>query len=212
MTAKIVSKVTIRGGKLAIIMSRKSPYAVILRRGPTKWHHVMKWNFETDELEHGTWFKGRIYEGKCDLSDNGELFLYSVHQGSRLTSSYTDSYTALSKAPWLKAYALWPQGSTYLGGGEFQGNKIIGMWALPFMKDIHPDHQDAKGYSLVNLTSSDGWHGDMHLVSGAEWSKTDTNGRIIWYQGYDIFIQENGIDKLFINLKGLEPNPIEAPY
>lgn len=198
--------------KLAVIMSRKSPHAVLLRRGPSRWYHVIKWNLDTDDLEYGAWFKGRIYEGKCDLSDDGELFLYSVHQGSRLITSYTDSYSALSKAPWLKAFALWPQGSTYLGGGQFQGNKVIGMWTLPFMKDMHPDHTNTKGYSVVNLTKSDEWHGNSHLVPEADWSKKDLNGRIIWYKGYDIYIRENDKDRLFINLKDLKPEPNEAPY
>jgi len=201
----VVTRGYIKGNKLAIIMSRKSPYAVILRRGPSKWYHVMKWDFRNDIIEHGAWFKGRIYENKCDLSDDGNLFLYSVSQWSRLQTSYTDSYTALSKAPWLKAYALWPQGSTYLGGGEFISENKIGIWTLPFMKEMHPDHTNTLGYSFVNLTKSDGWHDDCQLVTEAEWSKKDTNDRIIWYKGYDIYIRVNSEDRLFLNLKDLEP-------
>lgn len=99
-----------------------------------------------------------------------------------------------------------------MGGGQFQGNTTIGIWTLPFMESIHPDHKDAKGFSLVNLTSSDGWHDDKKLVQDADWSKQDLNGRIIWHQGYEVFIRENDKDNLFINLKNLEPDPNEAPY
>lgn len=212
MRGVILSKTTTKSAKLAVIMSRKSPHAVIVRRGPTRWYHVIKWNLDTDELEYGAWFKGRIYEGKCDLSDDGELLLYSVYKGSTSDAIYRDSYTALSKAPWLKAFALWPQGSTYLGGGEFQGDNIIGIWTFPFMQDMHPDHQDTKGYSIVNLTTSDGWHDDCHFVPEADWSKKDLNGRIIWYTGYDLYIRENEKDQLFVNLKDLTPEPSEAPY
>lgn len=212
LTNKIKEATKRDGHKLAVLMSRKSHYAVILRRGPSQWFHVIKWNMETDALEYGAWFKGRIYQSKCDLSDNGELFLYSAFQGSKLASSYTDSYTALSKSPWLKGYALWPQGTTYIGGGEFQGSKDIGIWALAFFKGVHPDHQNTKGYSLVNLTTSDGWHKDHGLVQDADWSKPDYNGRIIWHKGYDIFVRINGQDNLLINLSDLKPVPNEAPY
>lgn len=208
----VVVRRSTKGDKLAIIMSRKSPCAVILRRGPTKWYHVMKWNFSNDKIEHGAWIKGRIYETKCDLSDDGELFLYSVYQGSRLSTSYSDSYTALSKAPWLKAFALWPQGSTYLGGGEFVSDKILGIWAYPFMRDLHPNHTDTKGYKIVNHTGSDGWHADEKLVCDAEWSKKDLYGRTVWYRGYEIFIREQGVDRKFLNLKDLKPMRTEAPY
>jgi len=83
---------------------------------------------------NGAWIKGRIYEDKCDLSPDGKLFVYFVHQGSRAGTEFTDSWTAISRPPWLHALAAWPQGTTYGGGGRFVDNQKLalrGVWHEP---------------------------------------------------------------------------------
>src|ERR1041384_8508875 len=62
--------------RLFAILARKSPYAVIFRRGPSRSVLLIRWNTETDTFEHGQWLRGRIYERRCDLSPDGGLLLY----------------------------------------------------------------------------------------------------------------------------------------
>jgi hypothetical protein len=69
--------------RLFVIHAREKPVALILRRGPARWYHLIAWRTDTDTFEHGAWFRGRIYEDRCDLSPDGELFLYFALQGSR---------------------------------------------------------------------------------------------------------------------------------
>jgi hypothetical protein len=48
--------------RLFVITARDEPTAVILRRGPSDWYHVIQWHTCRDAFVHGAWFKGRIYE------------------------------------------------------------------------------------------------------------------------------------------------------
>ena len=65
-------------GKLHVITARDEPIAVILRRGPSAWYHLILWQTRRDTFSNGAWFKGHIYEDKCDLSPDGSLFVYFV--------------------------------------------------------------------------------------------------------------------------------------
>src|SRR5688500_7843573 len=58
------------------IMARSAPVAALLRRGPSRWVQMLRWHAGTDTVEPGQWFRGRIYERRCDLSPDGRLFLY----------------------------------------------------------------------------------------------------------------------------------------
>ena len=75
----------------------------------------MLWRTDTDQFYVGQWFKGRIYERRCDLSPSGERLIY-------FAASYKHPYvtwTAVSKPPFLTAVALWPKGDAWGGGGLF---------------------------------------------------------------------------------------------
>jgi hypothetical protein len=101
--------------RLYALVARNAPVAVILRRGPTKQVRLIKWNLMDDTFELGQWFKGRIYERRCDLSPDGALFVYfaATHKAPMYT------WTAISRPPYLTALALWPKGDCWHGGGWF---------------------------------------------------------------------------------------------
>ena len=58
------------------ILAREAKRAVVFRRGPSKLVQLLLWHTDTDKFEDGQWFKGRIYERRCDLSPNGKLLVY----------------------------------------------------------------------------------------------------------------------------------------
>jgi hypothetical protein len=106
--------------RLHVILAREAPLAVVLRRGPANQVCTMLWNRRTDEFTLGQWLKGRIYEDKCGLSPDGRFFIYFAYDG-RPHREYGPSWTAVSRAPWLKAIALYAKGDTWGGGGFFTG-------------------------------------------------------------------------------------------
>lgn len=104
--------------RLHILLARDAPYGLIIRRGPAKVVCTIGWNRANDTFQLGQWLRGRIYEYRCDLSPDGRHFLYFALTG-RWSSETKGSYSAISRAPYLKAISLYPQGDTWGGGGVF---------------------------------------------------------------------------------------------
>lgn len=193
--------------RLSVLLARGKPRALILRRGPTEWYHLIAWDTSNDTFEHGAWFRGRIYEDQCDLSHDGELFLYFAMKGALFNTSYRSSWTAVSRAPWLYALTLWPEGGNYGGGGCFQGDRKLSLRNRG-LGGTHPDHP-LRGLEVVE--------GDCHRVlskpdiPGADWSGYD-------HGGYPIFTCEGRLfrrlphgDCELANFVDMEPNPQAAP-
>jgi hypothetical protein len=130
--------------RLFMIFARKSPTAVIFRRGPSKWVQLIKWNTKTDVFEPGQWFNGRIYERRSDLSPDGSFLIYFAQKISRRSlkdTEYTYAWTAISRPPFLTALALWPKGDCWHGGGLFKNGKVVLLNHRPEVAKPHKDHK-----------------------------------------------------------------------
>ncbi len=90
----------------------------VLRRGPTDWFSIGRWDLEQPAFESGAWFRGTLYPQKCDLSPDGRWLAYSAH---KLPSSWPAGsiYEAISRLPWLTALVAWEAGTTYTRGFHF---------------------------------------------------------------------------------------------
>jgi hypothetical protein len=76
----------------------------------------------------GQWFKGRIYEKRCDLSPDGTKLIYFAQKINRRTLNdpkYSYAWTAISRPPYLTALALWRKGDCWNGGGLFETNSRV---------------------------------------------------------------------------------------
>jgi hypothetical protein len=106
--------------RLFVYLARDAPLGVVLRRGPSAWTRLSLWQTDRDAFEHGQWFRGRVYERRCDLSADGALFVYFARRsGGPAPGDLADSWIALSRPPWFSALALWAVGGTYCAGGFF---------------------------------------------------------------------------------------------
>ncbi|CAO3357875.1 hypothetical protein [Azospirillum palustre] len=107
--------------RLYAILARTARTGVIFRRGPSRQVQLIRWDLQDDTFEHGQWFKGRIYERRCDLSPSGRLLVY-------FAATYRPPYgswTALSEPPFVTALALWPKGDGWGGGGVFEDEETL---------------------------------------------------------------------------------------
>ena len=186
-------------------MARDVPLAVVIRRGPTSWAQLSLWHTETDEFSHGAWFRGRIYEEKCDLSPDGQLFVYAAFQGQRLGSSYTQSWTAISRPPWLHALVVWPLGSTYGGGGRFIDNRRL---VLRGIDRVHPDYS-LHGIEVVPGTAE--YQRSSDEVEGAGWSGRDQRNRLVFASSGRVYARSGGRDVLLADFTPLRPDPQPPP-
>ena len=109
--------------RIYVIQARKSPVAVIFRRGPSNRILLIRWDTANDTLQYGQWLRGRIYERRCDLSPAGDLLLYFA---ANYRKPYY-SWSAISRPPFLKALALWPKGDGWGGGGHFESGSRIAL-------------------------------------------------------------------------------------
>src|SRR6266498_593203 len=109
--------------RLFVMLAQKPPKAMIFRGGPSRQVLLISWDTAHDTFECGQWFKGRIHERRCDLSPDGDLLLYfaAKHRGP------IQSWTALSRTPYLTALAMWPQSGCYGGGGHFLSQHRIAL-------------------------------------------------------------------------------------
>jgi len=108
--------------RLHVVMAREAPYGVVFRRGPAKTVCTVGWDRKKDTFQLGQWLRGRIYERRADLSPDGKHLIYFALGGRRHTEM-KGSWTAVSRAPWLKAVTLFGKGDTWQGGGLFTSSK-----------------------------------------------------------------------------------------
>lgn len=121
--------------RLAVFLSRRAPVGVILRRGPSAWAQLIHWDRTSDRFTPGQWFRGRVYERRCDLSPDGRLFVYfaakygAARRGSRHGVDGVDgvgeTWTAISRPPYFTALALWSNLGAWYGGGVFRGDGTV---------------------------------------------------------------------------------------
>ncbi|PLP97268.1 hypothetical protein CYJ10_28575 [Cupriavidus pauculus] len=108
--------------RIHILMARDAQTAVVIRRGPTRWTALIGWNRKRDTFEVGQWFNARIFDRRSDLSPDGRFLIYFALNG-KWKSEVKGAYTAISRAPYLKAETLLAKGDTWHGGGLFVNEK-----------------------------------------------------------------------------------------
>jgi len=139
--------------RLYVLLARAAPVALVLRRGPTGWFHLLRWDLDTLTVDPGAWFHGTIYPRRCEISGDGRLFAYFALTGR---SAPWDTYYAVSKVPWLTALAAWRVGSTWTFGMEFLDD---GSLAVPFDPPDPPDQGRFDGRIVTRVPRADTWVG-----------------------------------------------------
>lgn len=192
--------------RLFVIPAKQESVAVIFRRGPSRWCHVIQWDTRHDRFEHGAWIKGRIYEDKCDISPDGRLLVCFVMKGNRFGSQFKGAWTAVSRTPWLRALIVWPQGTTYGGGGRFVDNRTLALRGVtyPPIKEF-----PLRGLCAVHAYTEP--HVSTKEVPGTDWCGRDHAGRLIFTRGGQLFRRVKANDILIADFTDLVPNPQPAP-
>jgi hypothetical protein len=103
-------------------LAQDSDAAVVIRRGPSKHVCTISWNRRTDKFKVGQWLNGRIYERRSDLSPDGRHLIYFAMNG-RWETKVKGAWTAISRAPYLRALSLFAKGDCWHEGGLFLSDK-----------------------------------------------------------------------------------------
>ena len=106
--------------RIHVLLAAAAPIGLVFRRGPSKQVATFLWDRRNDEFHLGQWLKGRIYERRSDLSPDGKYAIYFAMNG-KWKSESKGSWTAVSRAPYLKAICFYPKGDCWYGGGLWTG-------------------------------------------------------------------------------------------
>ncbi len=146
--------------------------AVLLRRGPSKRVRLIRWDLTTDTFEPGQWLVGRVHEDRCGLSPDGRLFVYFAgKQGTAL-----GTFTAISRPPFFTALALWPDGSTWGGGGFFETSRslVLRYGAVP--RELNDGASLPSSFEVTNLLDCRARRGENNLLETHGWSRESPGG------------------------------------
>jgi hypothetical protein len=104
--------------RIYCIPASEAPIVAVLRRGPSAWAHVGRWDLERGKYEPGAWLHARLYARRADLSPDGRYLCYlALDPGA--TWEHGDAYIAISRLPWLTALHAFGSCGTHTRGYHF---------------------------------------------------------------------------------------------
>ncbi|HEX4699239.1 MAG TPA: hypothetical protein VH857_07770 [Actinomycetes bacterium] len=119
------------------IPARDAALVAVLRRGPSDWAHVGRWDLATMTYETGAWLHGTVYPQRCDVSPDGRYLCYfALKAGADWSAGPT--YVAVSRLPWLTALAAWGTGGTWTRGLHFVDDRDSWPLEAPDAGDVAP--------------------------------------------------------------------------
>lgn len=113
---------------LFVIFAREAHQAVIFRHGPHLWTQIILWDTNADTFTDGQWFKGTIYTERCDVSpDASKMIYFAAKHYKRFNpdAAVKNNWTAISRPPYLTAFAMWDASDTWGGGGYFEDDNTL---------------------------------------------------------------------------------------
>jgi len=105
--------------RLHLLPAKEAPYVVIVRRKPSKTFHIVRWNTKTDTFEHGSWFNGKLYPMRCDVSFDGHWMVYLA------MGDDGNVWNGCCQVPYLKTYLEGDNIGTWNGGGYWKERKTL---------------------------------------------------------------------------------------
>jgi hypothetical protein len=119
------------------IVATRSPVVAVLRRGPSDWSQVSRWDPEAGTFVSGSWMHANLYPQRCDLSPDGQWLAYFTLR-TRASWAAGPTYIAISRLPWLTALAAWGTCGTWTRGVHFVDDPRIWEVDKPAEGDVEP--------------------------------------------------------------------------
>ncbi len=158
--------------RLFALVASAARIAVVFRRGPTKQVQMLHWDLERDVVTPGQWLSGRIYNERCGLSPNGRLLVYFA--GKFKTKIAT--FTAVSRPPFFTALALWPDGSTWGGGGFFEGDRRLILNYGRVIDELGDHKSIPEGFEVSHVVEYRARHGSEETPEASQGWTLKTRG------------------------------------
>ena len=105
--------------RIHLLAARKAPTIVILQRKRAKLFHVITVDTQTLRVRQGSWFRGRLYVMRCDVSFDGQFMVYLA------TGKAYKSWSGLCRLPWLTTLVHVEGVGANWGGGYFRSARVL---------------------------------------------------------------------------------------
>jgi len=107
--------------RIFCIPATESNTVAVLRRGPSDWCQVGRWDPAAGSWEPGSWIRATLYPQRCDVSPDGRwLVAFMLKAGASWEPGGT--YISVSRLPWLASLAAWGTDGTWTRGLAFVAN------------------------------------------------------------------------------------------
>ena len=105
--------------RIHLLAARHAPTIVILQRKRAKLFHVITVDTEKRRIEEGSWFRGKLYVMRCDVSFDGKFMVYLA------MGSNGQTWNGICRPPWLTTLLDVENMGTWFGGGFFAGRQLL---------------------------------------------------------------------------------------
>lgn len=178
--------------RIHILPARQAPVAVVVSRKPSKRFHVVRWNTATDQIETGSWFKGKLYPLRSDVSFDGTWMVYLAMSATGAT------WNGVCQVPWLKTIIDAPNTGTWYGGGYWASAQELRLnnWSppnptgsLPFKVSTYTPRAGEDEGVLYSRLERDGWQrsgpfGEMRQVPSKRFTMFECVGDAGWFNQF----------------------------
>ena len=136
--------------RLYVLTAVDCAAAVVLRRGPPNAVGTIGWDRDSHAFAPGQWLRGSLYEHRADLSPDGRHMVHFASPGGG------QAWTAVSRAPWLRAVLFRLQDRTWGGDGAFEERGRLWLNGVATPADL-PDRLKPAPHDAYPH-STDGFH------------------------------------------------------
>jgi hypothetical protein len=149
--------------RIHLLPAKEAPYVVIILRKPSGNFHIIRWDIERDEFEHGSWFKGHIYAHCSDVSFDGKWMVYCA----RGPAWDGPTWSGVCLLPYLKTYLETDAQRTGGAGGYWRDSQTLITCSWGRTKGAVPFRvEDVPGEVLAQRMKRDGW---IHNENKKSW-------------------------------------------
>jgi hypothetical protein len=105
--------------RIHLLVARNAPTLVILQRKRAKLFHVVTVDADKRRVEEGSWFRGKLYALRCDVSFDGKHMVY-LAMGTK-----GNTWNGVCRLPWLSTLTEAENLGSWFGGGYFVDKKVL---------------------------------------------------------------------------------------
>ena len=105
--------------RVHFLAAKSAPTIVVIQRKRAKLFHILTVDALTHEFQEGSWFGGKLYALRCDVSPDGKFMVYfAMGAGGQI-------WNGVCRLPWLKCLVEAGQNDTWSGGGFFERDQAL---------------------------------------------------------------------------------------